>query len=159
MEYHIRELRKSEFPLLEHFLYEAIFIPDGCEPAPPSVVTLPELRLYIDNFGEEVHDLCSVAECNGDVVGALWSRIMNDYGHIDQETPSLAMSVDPEYRGLGIGSALLRAHLSALQKRGYPRVSLSVQKANAAVRLYRRWGFSVLSETEEEYVMAADLRP
>lgn len=32
MDYCIRELRKSEFPLLEHFLYEAIFIPNGCGP-------------------------------------------------------------------------------------------------------------------------------
>lgn len=158
MDYCIRELRKSEFPLLEHFLYEAIFIPNGCGPVSPSVLALPELRLYIDRFGEEPHDLCSAAECNGAVVGALWSRMMQDYGHIDGETPSLAMSVDPDYRGLGIGTALLRAHLTALQKRGYARVSLSVQKANAALRLYRRLGFSVIGETEEEYVMAANLR-
>ena len=28
-----------------------------------------------------------------DIVGAVWIRIMNDYGHIDDQTPSLAISV------------------------------------------------------------------
>ncbi len=40
-----------------------------------------------------------------------------------------------------------------LADEGYPAVSLSVQKANPAVRLYRRLGFRVVREHPEEYVM------
>ena len=34
----IREIRPEEFPVLDDFLYEAIFIPDGVE-APPSIAS------------------------------------------------------------------------------------------------------------------------
>ncbi|MGO0807492.1 GNAT family N-acetyltransferase, partial [Clostridioides difficile] len=45
----------------------------------------------------------------GNVVGAIWVRIMNDYGHIDNDTPSLAMSVFQKYRGQGIGTSATKA--------------------------------------------------
>lgn len=45
------------------------------------------------------HDKALVAEIQGNVVGAIWVRIMNDYGHIDNDTPSLAMSVCPNIEG------------------------------------------------------------
>lgn len=78
----IRPLREEEIALLCDFLYEAIFIPEGVEAPPKSVVDLPELRLYIEDFGKWADDLCLVAECDGKVVGAVWTRIMNDYGHV-----------------------------------------------------------------------------
>ena len=42
------------------------------------------------------------------IVGAVWGHIMNDYGHIDDETPSLAISLYEEYRNLGLGTALMK---------------------------------------------------
>ena len=58
-----------------------------------------------------------------------------------------------EYRGQGIGTELLRAMMDALEREGVRQVSLSVQKGNPAVRLYRRVGFRIVRETEEEYIM------
>lgn len=80
-------------------------------------------------------------------------RVMDDYGHIDGETPSLAVSLYKEYRGRGIGTALLREMLSLLKRKGCGRVSLSVQKANYALKMYEKAGFEVVDETEEEYIM------
>lgn len=157
MNYIIREMKQEEYTLLSDFLYEAIYIPEGTEPPPRSVISLPELKEYIVDFGTQKHDMALVAEVEGQIVGAVWVRIMNDYGHIDDETPSLAMSVYQEYRGLGIGTALLKKLLSALKSQGYPKVSLSVQKANYAVKMYQTAGFHVVSENEEEYIMVADL--
>lgn len=37
------------------------------------------------------------------------------------------------------------------------QVSLSVQKLNGAVRLYRRLGFEVADENSEEYIMVKEL--
>jgi len=34
-----------------------------------------------------------VAEIKEKIVGAVWARIMDDYGHIDDETPSFAISL------------------------------------------------------------------
>ena len=128
MDYIIREMRKEEHCLLSNFLYEAIYIPDGVEPPPKSIINSPELQEYIFEFGKRKHDKALVAETQGKIVGAIWVRIMNDYGHIDNDTPSLAMSVSKEYRGLGIGSSLLKELLSALKSVGYSKISLSVQR-------------------------------
>lgn len=153
MNYTIREIQKQEYPLLDHFLYEAIFIPKGVNPPPKTIIASPELQVYVEHFGESKDDLGFVAEVDGKIVGAIWVRIMNDYGHIDDETPSLAISLDKEYRGFGIGTAMMKEMLALLKSRGYSRVSLSVQKANFAVKLYRKVGFEIVRENEEEYLM------
>ena len=78
---------------------------------------------------------------------------MNDYGHIDDETPSLAVSVYKEYRGIGIGTALMKSMCSLLKENNYRQVSLSVQKANYAAKMYLDLGFQVVRENQEEYIM------
>ena len=136
MNYTIRQIYKSEYPLLNDFLYEAIFIPDGVTPPPKSIINSPELSVYVKGFGEQPHDTALVAEAEGKVVGAVWVRVMNDYGHIDDDTPSFAISLYKEYRGIGIGTALMSAMLDVLKENGYKRASLAVQKANSAVKRY-----------------------
>ena len=154
MDYTIREIRKQEYPLLDNFLYEAIYIPEGVEPPPKAIITSPEVQVYVERFGESKDDWGFVAEVDGEIVGAVWVRIMNDYGHIDDETPSLAISLYKEYRGLGIGTAMMKEILSLLKSHGYSRVSLSVQKGNYAAKLYQKVGFEIVRENEEEYIMA-----
>lgn len=153
----IREMKKEEYWLLRDFLYEAIYIPDEVEPPPKSIIDFPELQEYIFEFGKRKHDRALVAEVQGKIVGAIWVRIMNDYGHIDNNTLSLAMSVYKKYRGLGIGTSLLNQLLSILKSAGYSKISLSVQKANYAVKMYNKAGFTVVDENSEEYIMAVNL--
>lgn len=153
MTYTIRNMEKSEYPLLNDFLYEAIFIPGGTEPPPKNILASPELQVYVDCFGARKDDYALVAEVEGNIVGAVWARIMNDYGHIDDETPSLAISLYKDYRGQGIGTAMMKAMLSLLKVHGYPCVSLSVQKANYAAGMYRKIGFEIVRENEEEFIM------
>lgn len=86
-------MKSEEYCLLSDFLYEAVYIPDGIEPPPKWVIESPELQEYIIEFGNRKHDKALVAEIQGKVVGVIWVRIMNDYGNIDDDTPSLAMSV------------------------------------------------------------------
>lgn len=153
----IREIRETEIQMLKDFLYEAVFIPQGAEAPPRAVVDTPELQVYVRDFGRQVPDLGLVAEVDGKVIGAVWARIMEDYGHIDARTPSLAIALFKAYRGLGIGTELMRAMFSRLAEKGWGQVSLSVQKLNGAVRLYRRLGFKVADENSEEYIMVKEL--
>ena len=90
-------------------------------------------------------------------MGAVWSRIMEDYGHIDDETPSLAISLYKEYRGHGIGTQLMKGILSLLKEDGFSRTSLAVQKENYAVRMYLTVGFRIVDENEQEFIMTATL--
>ena len=138
----IRNIREDESELLKDFLYEAIFVPEGAEPFERSIIEKPELALYYEDFGSGPADFCLAAERNGKVVGAVWTRIMNDYGHVDDETPSLAISL---YK-----SELLR-------EKGFKKVSLSVQKANYAVRMYEALGFRPVIDKDDEYIMVREL--
>ena len=158
MNYIIREMSESEYPLLDDFLYEAIFVPQGVETPPRSIINDPQLQIYVLDFGSWEHDRAMLAEANGKVVGAVWVRIMEDYGHVDDRTPSLAISLYKGYRGYGIGTAMMREMLTVLKKCGYKQVSLSVQKANYAVKMYRKLGFAVACEKEEEYIMVRCLQ-
>ncbi|MBO4998305.1 MAG: GNAT family N-acetyltransferase [Lachnospira sp.] len=155
MDYQIREIRQDEYAILDEFLYEAIFIPEGEEAPPKSIIKQPELQVYVSDFGKK-DDCCLVAEVDGVIVGAVWTRIMNDYGHIDDTIPSFAISLYKEFRGRGIGTALMEQMLTLLKKRGYKKASLSVQKANNACNLYLKVGFTVVDENEEEYIMLWD---
>ena len=139
---HIRELRADETELLKDFLYEAIFIPEGVEPPDKSIIYQPELSLYYEDFGSGSADNCLVAETDGKVVGAVWTRIMNDYGHV---------------RGKGIGTEMMRKMLTLLAEQGWKQASLAVQKVNDAVRMYEAVGFRIVDENAEEYIMVREL--
>ena len=52
----------------------------------------------------------------------------------------------------------MTAILERLKDQGYSRISLSVQKANPAVRFYESLGFVILQEKDEEYIMIRKLQ-
>lgn len=157
MNYNIRKIKECEYYLLEDFIYEAIFIPEGIAPPPKSIINQPELQVYISNFGTEKYDICFVAEVENKIVGAVWVRDMKDYGHIADGVPSFAISLYKDYRNLGIGTAMMKTMLEELRKTGCKKTSLAVQKANYAVRMYKNVGFRIIDENDEEYIMVCDL--
>lgn len=157
MNYSIRKIKEKEYILLEDFIYEAIFIPEDVEPPPKSIINQPDLQVYIKDFGKEKDDICFVAKTDDKVVGAVWVRDMKDYGHIEDGVPSFAISLYKPYRNYGIGTALMTTMLSELKQRGYKKTSLAVQKENYAVKMYRKVGFEVIRETEEEFIMVCNL--
>ena len=157
MDYTIRPILAGEVRLLQDLLYEAIFVPEGLSVPPKSIINQPELQVYITGFGTKKDDIGLAAEIDNKPVGAVWVRIMNDYGHIDNDTPSFAISLHKDYRGLGIGTALMKEMLRILKDRGYKQASLAVQKANYAVRMYQKTGFEIVGENEEEYIMLCRL--
>ena len=153
----IRPLKPEEIPLLEEFLYQAIFIPQGLEQLPRSILKEPELEMYIKDFGQQPDDWALVAEVDDRLVGAVWIRIMKDYSYYDDQTPSLSISFLPDFRSQGLGQQLMMAMLDLLKAKGYPSVSLSVSKDNPAVAFYQRLGFVTVEEREDDYLMLCRL--
>lgn len=151
-------LKPEEIPLLEKFLYQAIFIPSGLAPLSRSILKEPDLEMYIKDFGQQPDDWALAAEVDGLLVGVVWVRIMKDYGYFDDQTPSLSISFLPDFRGQGLGQQLMTAMLDLLKAKGYPSVSLSVSKDNPAVRFYQRLGFVTVEEREEDYLMLCRLK-
>lgn len=158
---HIRELRADELHLLEDFLYEAIFQPQGAELLTREIIKTPAIWTYIDKFKSKQDDYCLVAENNKKVMGAVWVRILTDdvkgYGNIDSETPEFAISLFPEYRNMGIGTKLMQAMILYLKEKGYKKASLSVDKQNYATKMYKNIGFEIIEENEHDYLMILQL--
>ena len=156
----IREIKPTEIPLLADFLYEAIFQRDEQPRLPRDVITQPELQVYIENFGRK-DDHCLVAEGDSKIIGAVWTRIIagnvRGFGNVDDQTPEFAISLYPEYRNSGIGTALMKEMLQHLKTKGYRQVSLAVQKDNYALSMYQAVGFSVIDELDQEYLMICQL--
>ena len=157
----IRLIDNSEFLYLEQFLYEAIFIPEGAAKLDFNIIYRPELAVYFKDFGRN-DDICFVAEQDGKLVGAIWTRIFDDtergYGYVDSNTPELCMSVLTDYRQKGIGTILLKTILDKLSQNNYQQVSLSVDKINYAVKLYKRFGFNELFTVGESVTMIKKLK-
>ena len=157
MQVEIRPIKNNETTRLKEFLYEAIYIPEGVKAPQKDIIERPELRVYTDDFGTKQGDNCFVAVVDNQIVGAVWTRIMNDYGHVDNDTPSFAVSLYKDYRSQGIGTKLMKKMLSLLKIQGYKKASLAVQKANYALSMYEKVGFHTVDENEEEYIMVCEL--
>lgn len=161
-EIRIREIRKQEIGLLEDMLYEAIYQPDKDNPISRSVLSIPEVYAYTKDFGEQKDDYCLVADLGGKIVGAVWVRILSGeikgYGNIDDKTPEFAISLFKEYRGQGIGTLLMAKMIDYLQRKGYKQASLNVKKENYAVKLYKKIGFEIINEDNENYLMLLNIK-
>jgi ribosomal protein S18 acetylase RimI-like enzyme len=142
----VRAMREPDHVCLPEFLYQAVFVPKGANPPPRSIINDPEMSLYIKGFGARRGDVGVVAEQNGQVVGAAWTRIIPSHGHVDSETPELAISLLPEFRGYGAGTKMMEKLFAVLRENGYAQTSLSVQKDNPALRFYERLGYKVKSD-------------
>lgn len=157
----IRAATTEDGPLLEDLLHLALHVPEGAEPFPRSVLEQPELRRYVDGFGQAVGDVGRVAVVGGAEVGACWGRVMEadapGYGWVADDVAELTIALRPQWRGLGIGRRLIDEVLSALAARGDRRASLSVDPASPAVALYERCGFRPVGRNGTSITMVRDL--
>jgi len=93
-----------------------------------------------------------VAECGGRVVGYVAGvRESDGSGHI------MSIAVLPNYRGRGIGSALLKALEDAFIEDGVQRIYLEVSQNNReGLRLYRKFGYRMVGVKRRYYPDGSD---
>jgi ribosomal protein S18 acetylase RimI-like enzyme len=158
----LRQIVPSDQQFLWEMLYQSLYVPGGEPPFPLDVVNRPEIARYAADWGR-AGDLGFVALKNAESaerIGAAWLRLLvgadRGYGHVDNETPELAMAVLREHRGQGVGSALL-TRLMGSAAAIYGAVSLSVSADNPALRLYERNGFEIVSGDGTSLIMFARL--
>ena len=75
-------------------------------------------------------------------------------GTLDEEE-LLLIAVLPDYRGRGIGAALLERFIEAARARGRIRLFLEMREGNPAHSLYRRFGFEPIGRRRNYYRNAA----
>lgn len=157
----IRGIKREELFVLESMLYEAVFQNEGSAPLPYDIIKSPEIDAYIHDFGKLKDDYCLIANLNDKIIGAVWIRILagevKGFGNVDNETPEFAISLLKEYRNQGYGTLLMSRMIKYLRKEGYKQTSLSVDKNNYAVRMYKKLGFEIIQEKEHDYLMVLKL--
>ncbi len=126
-----------------------------------AVLAAPELRHYIEGWPRP-DDLGVVATISdGEPIGAAWLRVFTDadpgYGYIADDVPELSIGVRPDWRGRGVGRNLLRALLWKAAAVSVVRISLSVEPANPAIRLYRTEGFQTVFAGDSAETMVKQL--
>jgi [ribosomal protein S18]-alanine N-acetyltransferase len=156
MDITIRNVEIDDFSFLKKMLYDALFVPEGSQPFPELIIELPEISKYIDNWGRD-GDIGLLAENNGKPVGVIWARLFPEdkkgYGFIDKYTPETSMAVDRKFRNQGIGTKLLASLFDKAKVNGYKTLSLSVDKRNKVLNLYKRLGFEIVGEVDTAYTM------
>ncbi len=84
-------------------------------------------------------------------IGAAWLRLWRGedkgFGYVSDDVPELGFAVLPDYRGMRIGTRLLKQVLQIARGR-VPAVSLSVRSDNFIIKLYERSGFVKVAGTE-----------
>ncbi len=153
----IRQAEAEDYYFLREMLYEAIFVPEDEDKPPVSIIDAPEVNKYISNW-MKASDSGYIAEADGVAVGAAWARLFENaedggYGFIDSNTPELSLAIFEQYRCRGLGTALMSALMAELRRKGFERLSLSVDKRNRAVGLYEKLGFKIVKEQKTDYLM------
>jgi ribosomal protein S18 acetylase RimI-like enzyme len=153
----IREGTSLDLPFLEEMLYEAFFWNSEVD-RPPLVEARgrPEFLESLADWGR-AGDVVLVAGHTGVAVGAAWFRLwtpeVHSYGFVDEKTPELGLAVVEGFRAHGVGRSLLRAAVDIAIRRAYPGLSLSVDPANLARRLYESEGFCKVGEVGTSWTM------
>lgn len=125
-------------------LYEAANRPGGEWPSFVESMNEDRNRRFWTDFPRE-GELGVIAVEGERPVGACWVRYLrgSELSEIDDPlVPVLAIGVEEDVRGDGVGSALLAALITYADDHGIARISLTTGLSNiAAVRLYERNGF------------------
>jgi ribosomal protein S18 acetylase RimI-like enzyme len=155
----IKRITPFDEPFLWEMLYQALYVPAGESPLPREIIHEPEIKKYVENWGEP--DDMGLIAIDGDTpVGAVWLRRFTDnnkgYGYFDDMTPELSIALLPTYRGKGIGSHLLKCIFEIARER-YASISLSVSLGNPARRLYERAGFLLVKQEGNSVTMLKHL--
>jgi len=151
----------EDLPFIEAMLLVAAEWDETLPKRPPEAwLDDDHMRRYIQGWGRP-GDVGFVAEEDGAPVGAAWRRLYPHaapgYGFISEEVPEVSIGVRHEWRGRGIGASLLRAIAAEARASGLRELSLAVEIANPAQRLYLREGFRIVRTTDEDHLMRLDL--
>ena len=154
MDYVIQPLTPADEPVLWEMLYQAL---RTSQDAPPrEIVRRPEFARHVEGWGRagDTGFVAYDAEKRDELLGAVWFRL--PAGEPEKEaTPELAFAVKSGHRKRGIGAALLTQLVKANPH--YSAVSMRAAANNPAVRLYERFGFKIVEQSEHAVTMRREI--
>jgi GNAT superfamily N-acetyltransferase len=159
--FRIRTATPADSGFLVDMLVQAVNWLPGRNWSREEILARPELAHYVAGWLRP-GDFGVVAVDPADrPVGATWCRHLTaadpGYGYVRDDVPELTIGVVDSWRHRGVGRALLRAVLSVAHDRGLAAVSLSVERANVAAKLYASEGFRTVESFDDADTMVAQL--
>jgi GNAT superfamily N-acetyltransferase len=177
----LRRAEASDASFLADMLVEAAnWHPERIRPK-VQLLADPKVNRYLKGWQREADDGVLALDGNGTPIGACWYRVLGPaagtggrrsrvaavsegtrsepgYGFVAPGVPELTLGVRPLWRAQGLGRTLLRALCDVAAERGHPRISLSVERANFAHRLYVSEGFVTVESGADADTMVKTLR-
>lgn len=126
------------------------------------IMASPEYSRYVAGWMRPSDAGFVATDEHGAAVGAAWYRMLPrsdpGFGFVGTGVPELTIGVRPIWRAHGVGRALLQKLTDHARGAGYARISLSVQRGNFAVTLYKSEGFALTQAGQGRDVMVKRLR-
>ncbi|MET8254800.1 GNAT family N-acetyltransferase [Micromonospora sp. NPDC005197] len=160
-DFDIRAATPADAEFLVDMLVEAVnWLPERDWPR-ERILADPALAHYVTGWMRRTDVGVVAVDPAHRPLGAAWFRHLSaedpGYGYVADDVPELTIGVRRDWRGRGVGRALLRAVLDAARDRGIRTVSLSVERANAAARLYASEGFRTVESFTDADTMVAEV--
>lgn len=157
----IRDAGDDDVSTIQRVLYEAVsWDPERDLPPLEVTVELPQLALYHRGWGRP-GDIGVIAEEDGETIGGALCRLFTEEehgeGYYDDKTPELGVAVWEGHRGEGVGAKLIGALELRAVGAGFETMSLSVEAANPASRLYERLGYHIVENRDDDLLMLKSL--
>lgn len=156
---HYREGDVKDIPFMKEMLYEAVLW-NQTDNRPPrdEILSIPDILKILDNWGCQAGDFSLLAiNDQKQAVGAVWYRFWthenHSYGFVDEQTPELGIALKPEARGKGVGTLLIKKTMQHAKAAGIKNLSLSVEAANPACKLYEKLGFKKVKTVGDSWTM------
>jgi L-amino acid N-acyltransferase YncA len=93
-----------------------------------------------------------LCEIERQIVG--YVTIEESVWELSRHAGELGIAVLPQFRGVGVGSALLDSVLRVASEKGFKKVNLSVFSTNKnAMKLYKRFGFKKVGEKKKQFYL------
>lgn len=152
MDYVIYALTAADEPVLWEMLYQAL---RTSADTPREIVRQPEYARYVEGWGRagDTGFVAYDARQKDELLGAAWLRLPEP--DIEAPTPELAFAVKSGHRKRGIGAALLTQLVKANPQ--YTAVSIAAAPNNPVVRLYDRFGFKIVRQSDRAVTLRRDI--
>lgn len=160
--FRIRPAGQSDGLFLGDMVVEAANWRQGGARPKHEVLTHPDHSRYVAGWMRPGDAGFVALDAQDDPIGAAWYRTFPraeaGFAYVGTGVPELIIGVRPIWRAHGVGRGLLQRLTEHARGQGCARISLSVERDNFAVTLYRSEGFAVVNAGHGRSTMVKRLR-
>lgn len=107
---------------------------------------------HSDEEDDQKKFITVLCEIEQQIVG--YATVEESIWELSRHAGELGIAVLPQFRGVGVGSALLGSVLRVASEKGFKKVNLSVFNTNKnAMNLYKRFGFKKVGEKKKQFYL------